>query len=61
MLEQMLVHEAVITFRVVFREIDVLIHVEGDDILERDTSGLVSVDELLINTNRGRSSRESYR
>ena len=60
MLEQMLVHEAVIAFRVVFGKIDVLIHVESDDIFERDTSGLVGIDELLIHTNGRRSSRKSY-
>ena len=56
----MLVHEAVIAFRVVFGKIDVLIHVKGDNILEGDTSSLVGLDELLINTNGRGSSRESY-
>ena len=51
-LEKILVHEAVVTLRVLHREIHVLIHVEGDNILEGDASLLVRVHQSLVHTNR---------
>ena len=60
-LEKILVHEAVIALRVLHREIHVLIHVEGDDILERDASLLVRLHQSLVHTNRRGSSGKSFK
>ena len=59
-LEQVLVHEAVIALGVFHREIHVLIHIEGDDILKGDASLLVRIHQSLVHTNRRGSSGESF-
>ena len=45
-------HEAVIAFGVLFGQAHVLVHIEGDDVLERNLAGLVHFDEVLIEAKR---------
>ena len=49
MREELAEHEGVVGLGVVLREPDVLVHVEGYDMTERDSPGLVCVDERLVN------------
>lgn len=42
-----------------FREPDVFVHVERDDILERYLSGFVQGDQLLVRRQRGRTRRQA--
>lgn len=38
---------------------DVFIHVEGDDVLEGELAGLVELDQVSVDTNRGRTGGKS--
>ena len=60
MLEEILVHEAMIALRVFHGEIHILIHVKGYNVLEGDATFLVGFNQLLVHTNRRRTSRESF-
>ena len=59
MAEEIVPHERVIAFGVLFRQAYVLIHVEGNHVLERDHSLLVQLDQVLIHTQRRRAGRQS--
>lgn len=59
-LEQVLVHEAVIALRVVGREVHVLVHVEGNHVLEGNASSLVGIHKLSVHTNGRGSSGQTY-
>lgn len=60
MLEEILVHEAMITLRVFHGEIHILIHVKGYNVLEGDAAFLVGFYQLLVHTNRRRTSGKSF-
>ena len=57
--EQVLVHEAVVAFRVLDRQADVFVHVEGDDVPEGKLAGLVHADQLGVGLDRGGAGREA--
>lgn len=59
LVEQILVHEAVVALRMALRKPYIFIHVECDDILEGDLSGLVHSDELGIDIQRSGAGRQS--
>ena len=48
MAEEVVPHEGVVALGVLLREIDVLVHVEGDDVLERHLAGLVQGYQLPV-------------
>ena len=48
MREKVAVHESVVRFWVFTWDTDILVHVEGGDILEGDTSIFVGLDEVLV-------------
>ena len=50
--EQVPVHETVVTLRMALREADIFVHVEGNDILETEFSGLDHADQFGIGFNR---------
>ena len=50
--EEVVVHEAVVALRVIFRQADVLVHVEGDHVLEAHFTGLVQLDQALVGIER---------
>ena len=52
-------HERMVAFGMLFREPDVFVHVERDDILERYLPGLVQGDQLLVRRQRGRTRRQA--
>ncbi|VXA82643.1 conserved hypothetical protein [Aeromonas veronii] len=51
--EEVVVHEAVVALRVIFRQADVLVHVEGDHVLEAHFTGFVQLDQALVGVERG--------
>ena len=51
--EQVAVHEAVVAFRVRFRQAYILVHVEGDDVFEGEFPGFDHADEFCIGFNGG--------
>ena len=51
--EEVVPHERVVTLGVFLRQVAILVHIEGDDILERDLAGLVHCDEFTVHTQRG--------
>ena len=53
LVEKVPVHKAVIALRMILRNPDIFIHVEGDDILERDLSGGAHSGEFRIGVQRG--------
>ena len=57
-IEEIIVHEGVIAFRVLTRKTNVLIHVERDNVLKAHFPGLVHRNERLISRNGGRSGRQ---
>ena len=50
------VHERVVAFGVRSGDTDVFIHIESNNILERNAAGLVSVNELFVDTDGRRTS-----
>ena len=48
MREEVVPHERVVALRMVFREVDILVHVERDDILERELALAAFLNEPLI-------------
>jgi hypothetical protein len=52
MAEEVVPHEAVIALWVVFRQFDILVHVECYDILKREFASLILLDELAIESER---------
>ena len=48
-----------IALRMVLWNTNILVHVEGDDILERDLAILVSLDKSLVHTKRSSSSGQT--
>ena len=59
MAEEIIPHEAVITLRVLFGQVHVLVHVERYDIAEGYFSGLVEFDEFSIHTERRTTGRKT--
>ena len=59
MVEEGVPHERMVAFGVLFGKPDVLVHVERNDILEGDLSGLVQRDQLFVCRQRGRTRRQS--
>ena len=55
MLEQVLVHESVITLRVITCKINVLIHIEGFHVAETHAAFTVKFDQLPVRAQRGAS------
>jgi len=47
-LEEVVKHVPVIALRVVFSDANILVHVEGDDVLEGNLPGLVGLHQLLV-------------
>lgn len=50
--EQVAVHEAVVTLRMALRQTDILVHIEGNDILEAELAGLHHADEFGVSLDR---------
>ena len=57
--EEVVPHERVIAFGMLFRQTYILIHVEGNHVLERDYPLLVQLNQVLIHTQRRRAGRQS--
>jgi len=57
--EEVLVHEGPVTLGVVLGEADVLVHVEGDDVLEGDGAFAVVLDEFLVGFDGGAAGGEA--
>ena len=55
--EEVIPHEGVVAFGMVFRQVDVLIHVEGDYVLEGDFAGLVQGDQFAVQAQGGAAGR----
>ncbi len=53
MIEEVVVHEVPIALVMLAGKAYVLVHVEGDDVLKGNFSGLVLLDQALVNTQRG--------
>ena len=49
-------HEAVVALGVFLGQTHVFVHVEGDDVLERNLAGLVHLNEVLVEAERRRTS-----
>ena len=52
MIEQVASHESVVALRVSLWQAYVLVHVEGDDILERNLSGTIGLYQCIVHANR---------
>ena len=52
-------HEPAVALGMVLVETEVLVHVEGHDVLERNLARLVDLDDLLIHAQRRRSGRQT--
>ena len=48
MAEEVLVHEAVVAFGMVFGDANIFVHVEGHDVFEGDAAGFVGFDEQFV-------------
>ncbi len=59
MVEQILVHEAVVAFGVLDGQAHILVHVEGDDILERYGSGFYQANKFVVCFNRSGAGAEA--
>ena len=57
--EEVTGHEGMIALRVGLGQADILVHVEGDDVLERYLSGAVSLYEGIVHANGRRTSRKT--
>ena len=53
--EELAEHEGVVGLGVVLGQVDVLVHVEGDDVLEGELAGLDELDEVLVGRDGGRA------
>src|SRR3989338_9063712 len=59
MAEKMMPHEIVIALRMVLRQSHILVHVERDDVFERDFPLLVKTDQVLVRADGRRTRRQS--
>ena len=59
MTEEIIPHERMIAFRMIFRKTDILIHIESDHILERYDTLLVQFNQVLVHTQWRRSGRQA--
>ncbi|MNG16260.1 hypothetical protein D3C84_1001540 [compost metagenome] len=59
MVEEVVVHEAVVALRVLGRQTHVLVHVEADHVLEAHFAGLVQLDQALVGRQRGAAGRQA--
>ena len=57
--EELAEHEGVVGLGVLLGEADVLVHVEGDDMLEGELALLDEADEVLVGGDRGGASGEA--
>ena len=57
--EEVFVHEGVVALRMAFRQAHILVHVEGNDILEGNFTGLDHADQLGVGFNRGAAGAET--
>lgn len=55
--EKVVPHERVVGFRVRFRQGNILVHVESDDIFERDAPFAVDLNQSFVRLERRRASR----
>ena len=53
--EEVLPHKRVVALGMILGNLHILVHIERDDVLERQLSGLVLLDELLVEAQRRRS------
>ena len=53
--EEVTGHEGMVTLGVCLGETDILVHVEGDDILERHPAGTIGLDEGIVHANGRRT------
>ena len=51
--EEVVPHERMIAFGMFFRQADVFIHIERDDVLERYHALLVQLNQVFVHTQRG--------
>ncbi len=52
MIEKVSGHESMIALRMRLRQTDILVHVEGDDILERHLASAIGLYEVVVHTYR---------
>ena len=52
MVEEMPAHEGVIAFRVIFGDAHVFVHIERNDVAERDVARLMPANQLLVGFER---------
>ena len=57
--EEVLPHEAVIALRVILRDTNVLVHIEGDDVLEGNTASLMGSYQCTVHAEGRRARRET--
>jgi len=57
--EEMLVHEAVIAFRVVPRDANIFVHIESDHIAKRYLTSFVALHKMLVNQDWAAPSRQA--
>lgn len=59
MIEEIIIHEAVITLRMRLGQPHVFIHVKGYDVAEADFTGLVEFDQTLVGLQRCAAGRQA--
>ena len=59
MAEEVSPHEAMVTLRMFFGQVNILVHVEGDYIAEGDLTGFVEFDQGAVHTERRRACRKT--
>ena len=57
--EEVIPHEAVITLRVLFRQVHILVHIKGDHIAERHLSCFVQFNQGFVHAKRRTTGRET--
>lgn len=59
MVKEITVHEAMIAFRMLFRQANVFIHVEGDNVLEANLACFMHFNQRLVGGERGAAGRQT--
>ena len=59
MREEVIPHEAVIALRMLFGQVDILVHIESDYIAEGNLAGLVQFDQFAVHTEGRRAGRQT--
>lgn len=59
MVKEITVHEAMIAFRMLFRQANVFIHVEGDDVFEANLACFMHFNQRFVGGEWGAAGRQS--